>query len=56
MDKEGIDKVCDVATQAQEVPQDMQPAADEVIPIISAVSPGSSSSQEKDAHYFLKVN
>jgi hypothetical protein len=56
MDKEGNDKVCDVATQVQEVSQDLQPAADEVIPITSAVSPSSSESQEKDAHHFLKVN
>lgn len=56
MDKEENGKVCDVATQAQEVSQDLQPAADEVIPIISAVSPGSSASHEKDAHHFLKVN
>jgi len=51
-----IDNVCDVATQAEEVPQDLQPAADEVIPIVSAVSPGSSANKDKDGHHFLKVN
>ncbi|XP_059480777.1 uncharacterized protein LOC132199794 [Neocloeon triangulifer] len=49
------DMVCDVATQAQEVPQDMQPAAVDVIPITSAVAP-SHTNKDKDAHYYLQLH
>ncbi|CAB3371615.1 Hypothetical predicted protein [Cloeon dipterum] len=49
------DKVCDVATQAQEIPQDQQPAAVDVIPITSAVAPDPAN-KDKDGHHYLKLH